>query len=242
MAKSAPDIIDALEAATSLTEVDRVVRAHVQDLGFEHYTYHVVRPPDGPRTPFVLTTYPDGWAERYTEQHYVSVDPTVPTAATSLMPFAWSAAFAGRGLPDQQKLIRDEAAEFGLTEGGTVPLHGPGSALATLNVASRVHRRAFETLFRSRLGELMVLATCSHERILRLAFSNRNRPLFKLAPRERECLLWTARGKTVWEVGEILGLSHETVRDYLRNACTKLGVYSKTHAVVKATMLGIIVP
>jgi hypothetical protein len=31
-----------------------------------------------------------------------------------------------------------------------------------------------------------------------------------LTPREKECMLWTLRGKTAWETGAILGISQET--------------------------------
>jgi LuxR family quorum-sensing system transcriptional regulator CciR len=37
----------------------------------------------------------------------------------------------------------------------------------------------------------------------------------QLTPRQRECLIWVAKGKTDWEIGEILGLNEETVTEYL---------------------------
>ena len=64
----------------------------------------------------------------------------------------------------------------------------------------------------------------------------------KLTTRERECLLWTSRGKTNWEVGEILSISSETVRFHLKNAMNKMGVYSQHHAAVRAIMRSMIFP
>ena len=63
-----------------------------------------------------------------------------------------------------------------------------------------------------------------------------------LTPRERECLLWTAHGKTAWEIGQILGISDGTVVFHLKNATRKFNVFTKYHAVVKAIMLGLISP
>ena len=63
-----------------------------------------------------------------------------------------------------------------------------------------------------------------------------------LTPRERECLLWTAKGKTAWEVGQILAISDGTVVFHLKNATRKFNVFTKYHAVVKAIMLGLISP
>ena len=56
----------------------------------------------------------------------------------------------------------------------------------------------------------------------------------ELSPRERECLLWIAEGKTYWETAMILGLSEHTVRCYLESARHKLGAANNTHAVNKA--------
>lgn len=65
---------------------------------------------------------------------------------------------------------------------------------------------------------------------------------FRLTNREYDCLLWTARGKTAWEVGQILGISEETTLFHLKNACRKLGVFSKHHACVRAIVQGLILP
>lgn len=52
-----------------------------------------------------------------------------------------------------------------------------------------------------------------------------------LTPREKEVLLWAARGKTSWETAVLLDLSEKTVKFYLGNARNRLAVQNKTHAV-----------
>ncbi|MER9702413.1 helix-turn-helix transcriptional regulator [Mesorhizobium sp. M0146] len=61
-----------------------------------------------------------------------------------------------------------------------------------------------------------------------------------LSPREEECLLWAARGKSSWEVGMIIGISSNTVNFHIKNAMRKLDASSRTAAIVKAIGLGII--
>tara|TARA_B100000029_G_C17506137_1_gene934506 strand:+ start:707 stop:964 length:258 start_codon:yes stop_codon:yes gene_type:complete len=61
-----------------------------------------------------------------------------------------------------------------------------------------------------------------------------------LTSREVECLLWTAHGKTAWEISMILKISEATVNCHLKNAMRKLGVHSKAHAVAKTLILGLI--
>jgi DNA-binding response OmpR family regulator len=63
-----------------------------------------------------------------------------------------------------------------------------------------------------------------------------------LRHREVETLTWAARGKTFAEIGEILGLSKRTVEFHLDNARRKLGVATRTQALVKATAGGLIQP
>jgi DNA-binding response OmpR family regulator len=55
-----------------------------------------------------------------------------------------------------------------------------------------------------------------------------------LRDREVETMTWAARGKTFWEIGQILGLSKRTVEFHLENARKKLGVATRTQALIKA--------
>jgi DNA-binding CsgD family transcriptional regulator len=82
----------------------------------------------------------------------------------------------------------------------------------------------------------------AHEAVIDRIYSKPEERYVVLYPRERECLLWTARGKTAWEISNILNLSQQTVTAYLKSATQKLGVHSKTHAVVKAILFGLIIP
>jgi LuxR family transcriptional activator of conjugal transfer of Ti plasmids len=61
-----------------------------------------------------------------------------------------------------------------------------------------------------------------------------------LSEREKVCLLWTARGKSSWEIGRILGISENTVIFHIKNAMKKLGTKNRTLAAVKAIQLGFI--
>jgi DNA-binding response OmpR family regulator len=63
-----------------------------------------------------------------------------------------------------------------------------------------------------------------------------------LREREVETLTWAARGKTFWEIGEILGLSKRTVEFHLENARRKLGVATRTQALIKAATANLIRP
>lgn len=234
--------VEALQAAGDLDDVYNAIQIQVRELGFEKFTYHVVRPPEGPRKRFYLSNYPGIWVEHYIEQEYVNIDPIAPLASSTILPFAWPELRQGRRKNAKWEKFFSEASEFGLDKGVTVPAHGPGHCLATFNFVAEMNSREFGLLVDAQLHNLHLTAIYGHQAIIDRAMSQNGEETVHLSPRERECLLWSSRGKTVWEISEILSLSRETVSDYLKSAARKLGVYSKTHAVVKAVILGMIVP
>ena len=59
-----------------------------------------------------------------------------------------------------------------------------------------------------------------------------------VTPREREVLSWLAAGKTDRDIGEILGMSLRSVQKHLQHIYEKLGVETRTAAVVRAMELG----
>ncbi|MDK9698147.1 MAG: helix-turn-helix domain-containing protein [Siculibacillus sp.] len=61
-----------------------------------------------------------------------------------------------------------------------------------------------------------------------------------ISRRERECLQWTAAGKTTWEIAGILDISQNTVDGYIASAGRKLGAVNRTQAVAVALRRGLI--
>jgi DNA-binding CsgD family transcriptional regulator len=61
-----------------------------------------------------------------------------------------------------------------------------------------------------------------------------------LTPREVEVLTWAARGKSAWEIGEILHIGKRTVDEHVQTAVRKLGAANRTQAVAIALLNRII--
>ena len=57
---------------------------------------------------------------------------------------------------------------------------------------------------------------------------------WQLTPRETEVLQWLAGGKTDREIAALLGCSHRTVHKHLQRVYVKLGVETRTAAVMRA--------
>jgi len=87
-----------------------------------------------------------------------------------------------------------------------------------------------------------VLAALITARLTRVARTGVWPKRVGLREREVETLTWAARGKTFAEIGTILGLSKRTVEFHLENARRKLGVATRTQALVKAATGNLIQP
>ncbi len=239
---SVNDYLALIQASDDLPSIKRSLMAVTESFGLDCFAYYVVRPPVGRPAPRNMQSYPEDWLIHYDDMGYPHVDAALSTAAHTILPYVWSSIRLGRPLSKRQRLVFDEASEFGLVNGMSVPLHGPEGGLAVLSFSTDAPAGEFDDIWRTRRHELAVVGAYTHEAMLRCAARTADYSPVRLSDRERECLAWTSRGKTTWEVGEILSISEKTVLYHLTNAMRKLDVYSKHHAVVKALLMGLIKP
>ena len=59
-----------------------------------------------------------------------------------------------------------------------------------------------------------------------------------LTRRETECLFWASKGKTSWEIGNIVGCSERTANYHIANACLKMDVHGRQAAIALALVAG----
>ncbi len=231
-----------IDASQHVEDIFNAVLRHIEPQGFEKFSYMLTVPPQGARRPLYMTNYPVEWTRRYVEKRYISEDMVSRFAASSLRPFLWNSLGNQYDLTSSQRTVFNEATDFHLRSGGAVPIHGPGAAKATFAVANDMPTEQFAALFKAQRHELHLVATYAHERMMQIGLGDTPAPVPKLTSREVEVLTWSSRGKTAWEIAEILGLSDETVRDHIKHACRKLNTSNKTHAIAVALLHGLIMP
>jgi DNA-binding CsgD family transcriptional regulator len=78
-----------------------------------------------------------------------------------------------------------------------------------------------------------VIAYESARRIL-----DKDKPRRSLTARERECLLYAARGKSDWAISEVLGVSERTVHHAIERAKTRFDAATRVLAIVRAMKAG----
>ena len=186
--------------------------------------------------PYVAATYSLDWIERYKAERYVTIDPVVQIGMRRMLPIDW------RDFGSTSEAVRrffGEAMEFGVgRQGLSIPIHGRHGDRALFSVTSNASDDDWSGQRKQFARDFQFLAMHVHAMLLEL--EGTPIPDVKLSPRERECLLWIAEGKTAWECSVILGLSLHTVRCYLESARHKLRASSNTHAVAKAAKAGLL--
>ena len=183
--------------------------------------------------PSLISTYPPPWTTHYLEQRYEQIDPVVAQACRSTEPFEWGPEVGPFKLKRSQRQLFDEAAEFGIGYGFTIPIHDGRGPIAAVTFAADVCRRAFCYRIEEHGGVLQLMAMYFHAHARRKLGVDRLVDGVLLSPREFECLEWAARGKSAWETGRILGISRRTAAFHLDNAKTKFGVRTICQAVAK---------
>ena len=228
--------------ATDIPSVKAALQITVSALGFQKYLYLSVDLPFTRRQkPTTVSNYPSDWLDKYIQEERYLADPNLRVAMQDVHPFDWRDLRRHRNLTIKEQAFLDDAASQQLTQGLTVPIHGPGPVCAFLNLVTDHCCTVNESVrdYNKHCSHLLALNLHSVLRRL-LGLSWEDSRLASLTGREMECLLWAARGKTSWETALILEVSEVTVNFHLTNAMKKLDVYSRAHAVAKAVAFGLI--
>jgi len=243
MARGVDEFIEKMRSVPGVDGLRSTFASAIGKLGFDTFVYggmHIPQLGDD-ATPYILTTFPDSWQRRYFEREYHLSDPVITESLHRVTPMKWNHLRHRREFTHNEAIIMDEAREHGLVHGFTIPVHGHAAEFGLISLVSNETEREFDKLVTAYGHQVHLMAIYLHGAIQEALLSQRPPQLSsKLTNREVECLVWTAQGKTSWEISLILGISMSTVNFHLKNTMRKLGVYSKTHAVAKTLVLGLI--
>lgn len=224
-----------LNGARSLEEISDILIAEAQREGFVHIACcSHVDPLDPPKGAVVITNYPQPWIERFSRLRYVEIDPILGVASVQTHPFGWHDRRLRATMTTAQGRILAEASEFGLRDGATIPLHGPGGLIGSFSLAVD-HREGIDPASVRRLHWAGLHAYEAARRLMQPGEAP-VRPA--LAARERQCLRLVGASKKDHEIAELLGISRDTVRNTVRNAMRKLGASCRMQAVLRAVACG----
>lgn len=188
----------------------------------------------------MLKGYPDAWLDHYWENGYATSDPAVIYCGQHVAPIEWSAlAYKSESIHAQ---VMNEAADFGLKSGISMPIHSPHGELGILSFSLNRNDAGAREITRLALPFVQMLAGHVHESVRRVLVTTDFETSQALTTREAECLRWAADGKTSWEIAQLLKMSERTVNFHLNNSMIKLDVCNRQHAVARAILRGLINP
>jgi DNA-binding CsgD family transcriptional regulator len=239
------DFIERCNDAGCPDGVFDVFRTAMQQLGYRMVAFVPVTPPARQAVGLadlaaaMSANVPEDWVRHYFANGYQAFDPVLLQTPFQHGPIVWANIAARPGLSAKQRRVLTESREAGLFNGASIPLHGPSGETYVVSLAS--HDAAVNG--EANLPKAQIMAVQFLLSYSRAARRQAGEPaVVHITDRERECLTWTARGKSAWAIGKILGVSEHTVNFHLKQSMQKLGAFNRMQAVVAAVRVGLILP
>lgn len=237
--------IDVSRSLLEPADLDALLQSITREMGFNNFAliHHVDLTPFHPELDHMasgqliaLSDYPESWIDEYIADSIVSNDPVLLASQTTNVGFAWSDL---PNLMDMKKPHFDQlerGRRAGIGDGFTVPSNVPGEANGSCNFVVRTGRELprDELMMAQLIGSYAFQAArgiITHSRTKR-------RSQVKLSPRQIECIALAGKGKTDWEIATILGLSADTVKEYIDEARKRYDVSKRVQLVIRAVYDG----
>jgi LuxR family quorum-sensing system transcriptional regulator CciR len=202
----------------------------VRALGFHHFLLQ------GSSGHAWLADLPSGWAAAAAADDAVLV-----TAAQSYAPFLWSDISRLIALTSGQRDFIDAAHQSGIGAAVTVPIHRSRGADAAGSYSDFAGCCSFimksgaplplGCLSAAHYVGAMAFDTAENLRRMRSNGSHRGP---QLTPRQRDCVVLVAQGKSDWEIGQLLGISDSTVHKHIEDAKRRFSVSTRIQLVVRS--------
>ena len=227
------DISHAIDQSNLYGALQRASRR----MGFDHFAlnfdlHHHGASSDG----VLLHDYPDAWAKVYVAFDLAGRDPIRRACGKSLTGFAW------RDLPHLIPMTKGDrhmlaiGREVGLADGYTIGRHLPGESSGSCSFVMRAEGSLPQGMLM--VAELIGAFALAAAR--RLTVGPATPPPVQFTDRQRECVLWAARGKTAYETSIILGISEDTVIQHLKMARERSALHSRHELTTFALLWGFV--
>lgn len=233
------EFVDAIHTAGDANAFERVAARLAQGLGFQRFAYLRLTGD----TPLLISSYPKSWTSRYFHLGYQQLDPVILRARVERDLFNWGEATRAPAGTRSQRQFFDEATTFGIRSGVTVPIRGGFGRVAAFTLATGDREIDLDR----RIGEwkdlVQQVGLYFHVHVaarLDVSLGPQQNTEGELTQRERQCLAWTAQGKTVADIAVLVAISPRTVVFHLENARRKLGAASIAQCVAVALRRGLL--
>jgi LuxR family quorum-sensing system transcriptional regulator CciR len=219
-------------------ELSDTLKAIASEIGIRHISFLPFETDKGVDAGLCTTvsTYSNAWQTRYFAKDYIFIDPVVKHGRTTILPFDWEKV---RSVDPAELAFFADAAKHGVGRNGvTIPVQNRRGRHALVSFTNDRPRMEWEQFKRESMTSLKRLSTLIDTAAD--AASNQASPSVTLSPREEQCLVWAARGKSPQEIAQIMKLASASVKAHLDTARHKLYCMNLRHAIAVAVATGAI--
>lgn len=231
-------VLDFAEDLRRLSDYDSICTRITEEFsrfGYSHLTvWNMPSSGESMDEALLFNNRPEDYTDHYIRNNLIERDPVVLELRTTLSPHTWDDV-RKKTLSKSALRIIDEALEFDVRNGATVPIFRPSGSLAVVSPCGRepdVSPRAMAAI------EMISILSFQALRRARASSFRDKRDTPPLTNREREVLKWVAVGKSDDEIATILSIGRQTVLTHLGNAKRKLNASRRTYAVIQALRYG----
>ncbi|WP_042013370.1 helix-turn-helix transcriptional regulator [Aeromonas fluvialis] len=236
--------IDKFTKATKTSDIQQQLERFSHQMGFDYFRLLIIFPISMQKSHVALfNNCPTTWFDAYSENHYLTQDPVVYLGLKQTQPIFWNKLDCDSPwLPSASRDVMNLAADFGVRNGVSFPLHTPQGEHGILSFITK--DKSNSDLMFENVPLLSFCASYIFNSALQLIKSRPDmmKYLTELSDREKECLFWASEGKTSWEIATILGITERTVNFHLTQVTNKTDSKNRSQAIAKGITSGIIVP
>ena len=227
------ELIDGIDTAY---DGFKYLRTLCDSLGYDRFTVlSVQNNADSLAKLSVVSNWDPELTQVYDGEGLAAGSPILNHAATSVRPLLYEIDSLPQDRGEKKKVLSTTLFnDFNMQAGTCLPVRNSSGVHGAISFSGVANHQPLEKLL-----EAHTLAHYLFDAISDSKTSN-NISEVTLSTRERDCLCWTASGKTAAEIGLILTLSEHTVVHYLTSAAKKLDAVNRVQAVAKAIRLGLL--
>lgn len=230
-----------IETATSLDDLHAKMADAAGHIGFEYTAIaRHVHVQSGLLHPEIISNYPAQWHNLFKKRDYSLTNPVLAACQRHGGAIRWMDLEKIIPLTRVQREYLAETRQIGLGSGCTIASHMPDMPTVSAHFVVRDNGELKPRPFMLAI----LLGTAVGQQARNLWNSQLPDPAAdpneRLSPRQVECIKLVARGMTSWEIASTLGISDQTVSEYITDARRRLAVSNRAQLVLKALKQGYI--
>jgi LuxR family transcriptional regulator, quorum-sensing system regulator CciR len=218
-----------------MTALRGAIEDSCRDLGFDYFAIvHHIRFGRPSKDKVRLSNYPLEWVGML-RQNEGFQEPVLRAAERTSTGFVWSRLGELVPLGEAERSYMERAARHGLAEGFTVPNHVPGETFGSCHFA--VTKRSDFPV--ESLPAAQSLGCFAFEAARRLIHEQQQPSedyvvAAPLTERQRDCVVFAARGKSDSVIAQLLNLHPKTVNEHMEAAKRRYSVATRAQLIVRA--------